>query len=173
MGSDFSITMEYRLDKDDLLTHSGPNQEVNPLSTSQDRSSCWVSLLHWVLCLGFAIFALYGWARMGYAILNWYWLTFSGIHPGPLYIAVTGGLWGLAGLIALAWILLRLPWHRLVGLSAALFFVLTYWIDRLFIAADPGSSSNTLFAALFTLILLVYAILVLRPLGEIYSLLHK
>jgi hypothetical protein len=103
------------------------------------------------------------------AITNWYWLDFAQIRPGPLYLAVTGGLWGLAGLVALVWIVLRRPGFPLVGCGAALLFALTYWVDRLFISTHPDGTGNTPFAILLTLILLAYVILVLRPLPDLRS----
>jgi hypothetical protein len=160
--------MENRLNKD-----LSPRQETNQAFVSPTRRSCWVSLPRWFLWFGFALFALFGWVRMLYAILDWYWLDFSGIRPGPLYLVITGGLWGLVALAALIWIVLRRPWYRLVGLGAALFLALTYWIDRLFISTSPGGSSNTLFAALLTLLLLAYVALVLRPFTELRFLLHR
>ena len=90
--------------------------------------------------------------------------------PGPLYLAITGGLWGIVALAALLWIVLRRPWYRLVGISAALFFAITYWIDRLFISTHPGGAGNTPFAILLTLILLAYVALVLRPLSDLRTL---
>jgi len=153
------------LDKDTQLR--------DPLPASQVRPSCWSSLLYWVLYFGYALLGLYGWVCMGYAITHWYWLNYSGIHPGPLYLAVTGGVWGLVCTFSLVWIALRRPWYRLVGLGAALFLALTYWIDRLFIITNPGGSSNTLFATLFTLLLLAYVTLVLRPFTEVRSLFYK
>jgi hypothetical protein len=159
--------MENRSDKDLSVP-----EEIIPVSNPKERTSCWAALLRWFLWLGFVFFALNGWVRMGYAILNWYWLSFSAIQPGPLYLAITGGLWGLVGLIALAWTVLRWPWYRLVGQCAALLLAITYWIDRLFIATSP-EGSNTLFAVLLTILLLAYAALVLRPMGELRSLLRK
>ncbi len=130
-------------------------------------------MLYWVLILGLVYLTIAGWVRMGYAIQSWYWLNFSGIHPGPLYLAISGGLWGLVGLIAVIWVILRRPGYRLLGMGAAVFFALTYWIDRLFIVTDPGGIRNNLFAALFTLLLLAFAILVLRPFAGLRSLLDK
>jgi len=160
------------LDKN-LSQQNALEQDTSVASSSQARSSCWTSLLNWVLYLGFAFFGLSGWVRMGYAIQNWYWLIFSGIQPGPLYMIVSGALWGLVGFAALAWMIFRRQWYRLVGLGAALFFAFTYWIDRLFIATGPGSSSNTPFAALMTILLLVYVALVLRPMSELRTLLYN
>lgn len=104
------------------------------------------------------------------SILDWYWLDQAGITPGPLYLTISGAVWGLAGLAALVWLLFRLPWYRLVALGVALFIALTYWIDRLFVAQNP---QNLVFAAGFTLFCLAFAILVLKPMPEVRAVLNK
>jgi hypothetical protein len=165
------MTMEKRLGKDGLtktVVEQGERVENNP----KTRSSCWVSLQIGVLWIGFALFALFGWARMIYTIQNWRWLVFSGVRPGPQYLVITGALWGLVGTAALVWMILHRPWHRLAGLAAALFFAATYWIDRLFIADNP-EGKGTFFASFFTFFLLAYVVLVLRPIPELRSLLDK
>jgi hypothetical protein len=166
--------MEIHLDKEhspQSAPQTALHQPTRAFAAPAARLSCWALLLRWVLWLGFAYFALSGWVRMGYAIQNWYWLNSSGIRPGPLYLIISGGIWGLVGLAALVWIVFHWPWYRLAGLGTALFFALTYWIDRLFIAT--GGGGNTLFAAILTLLLLAYTFLVLRPLDELRSVLYK
>jgi hypothetical protein len=124
-----------------------------------------VLVQRWLLGIGFALFTLSGWARMIYSITDWYWLNFAGVKPGPLYLAITGGVWGLAGLVALTWIVMRKAWFRLVGSAVALLFALTYWMDRLFVITAPDSGNNTAFAVLLTFFGLAYALLALQP-GE-------
>ncbi len=146
------------------------NLHLPPAEKSR-RPSCWSALPRWLLYLGFALFGLAGLARMVYSITNWYWLNFVGIRLGPLYTAITGGLWGIVGLGALMWIILSRPWYRLVGSAAALFFALSYWADRLFAMIPPPGGNNTIFAATLTLFGLAYVFLALRPLDELHSLL--
>lgn len=114
-----------------------------------------------VLILGFLVLSLYGWARLGYSLQSWYWLNFAGVHPGPAYLALTGGLWGLIGFVVSIWIYQGRAGYRLVGLAAALLMVLLYWADRIFFTRIVGAASNTLFAVLMTLFLLVYTALTL------------
>jgi hypothetical protein len=117
----------------------------------------------WTLLAGYAVLSAYGWIRLVASINDWYWLdTIAGIRPGPLYLVITGGLWGLIGLAALVWVFLALPRYREAGTAAALLFALTYWIDRLFIT-QYGKDSNLWFAVGFTVICLGYTALVLKP----------
>ncbi len=147
-----------------MHTPPSPQPEARQAAQPGRRSSCWLSLQRWVLWIGFAYLTITGWVRMVAAIVDWYWLNLTKMSPGPLYLAISGGLWGLVGLVALFWIVLRRPAYRLVGAAAALFFALTYWIDRLFISTSP--SGNTPFAILLTFFLLLYVFLVLRPLPD-------
>ncbi len=145
--------------------------QVEQEARKNKASSCLAALPRWFLWLGFAFISLAGWTRMIYAIINWYWLNFVGIRFGPLYQAISGGLWGLVGLAALAWVILRRPWYRLVGTGAALFFALTYWLDRLVVIISPNSGANAAFAVGLTLFALAFVLLVLRPFGELQALL--
>ncbi len=124
-------------------------------------------LMFWVVQLGLLFLTLAGWTRMISTIINWYWLSFAGVAPGPLYLAVTGGLWGLAGLAAVIWLLLRRPWSSLIGTGVGLFFALTYWIDRLLVRVARGNEDNAVFAISLTLLCLIYLLLVLRPWKEL------
>lgn len=121
------------------------------------------NLALWMVYVGFILLCLAGFLRLQNSILNWYWLNFAGVRPGPWYLAFSGGLWGLVGLAALIWLWFTLPWHRQVGAGAALFFGLSYWIDRLFIGNPQGSLPNFTFSAILTLLGLVFVFFVLRP----------
>lgn len=117
----------------------------------------------WIVILGFLALSVYGWARMIYSIQDWYWLNFAGVQPGPLYLAVSGAVWGLLGLIALIWIYPMRSGHRMIGTAAAMLMALTYWADRILYNRNGGIGPNALFAVLMTLFLLSYTVLALRP----------
>jgi len=110
--------------------------------------------------------SLSGWIRMLYSILSWYWLDYAGVEPGPLYLAVTGGLWGLMGLAALVWVWRRSPGYRLAGLAGALIYAAMYWIDRLLFAGSENVLHNTTFAAAATILGLGYVLAALEPWQE-------
>ena len=145
------------------------NLENNPTRGAPDAPSC----LFWLVWLAFALVTVSGWLRMIHAIRNWHWLTFAEIWPGPLYLAVTGGLWGMVGLVVVLFLFLRWPWSRLAAFGAALLFALTFWADRLLFSRAPGSQSNALFALLVTLLSMGAALLILRPWDELKILLAR
>ena len=128
------------------------------------------TLSFWLLWLAYLFVSVSGWMRLIASITDWYWLNQAGLTPGPLYLAVTGGMWGLAGLAAVLWIVFRRPWYRLMGLGVALFITLTFWIDQLIVARSP---LNLAFAAGFTLFCLAFVILVLKPLPEVRAVFKK
>jgi hypothetical protein len=123
-------------------------------------------LARWILYLGFAWLAFAGCVRLIESVDNWYWYTFTGIQPGPWYLAASGGLWGAAGLVALAWLIFDLPRRRQVALWAAFFFAISYWLDRLLVGRPSGDALNNAFPALVTILGLGFALLTLRPWDE-------
>lgn len=120
-------------------------------------------LAFWVLWLAYAGVTVASWERMVKAINDYYWLNLAGLFPGPVYIAITGGIWGMIGLAVVVWMASGRPGYRQAGFAAALFFAIFYWADRLLFSRSPGDSANIGFAILFTLFWLLYALLVLRP----------
>lgn len=147
--------------------------QINPLGDSlkssplehapaQRSRSFFVGLL----IVAYALFSLSGWVRLAESILDWHWLTFAGVWPGPLYLALTGGLWGLAGLLGAVWLWQRRSGWRWAGMGVALFLALTYWLDKLLVAHLDTYGGNTLFAGLYSLLGLAFAAAVLRPWEE-------
>jgi hypothetical protein len=78
--------------------------------------------------------------------------------PGPLYIGLTGALWGAVGaLLAWAtWSRQRWALQALLGASAA--YAAWAWADRLMVQAQIGA--NWPFAILMTVVVLGYVIAV-------------
>jgi hypothetical protein len=126
-----------------------------------------------ILLMGLALFSLNGWLRMAGSIAYWYWWSVANIQPGPLYLLISGMLWGAAGLAALVWIALRRPHYRLVGMAAALMYAVTYWADRLLIRNPETNLPNIIFAALFTLLALIFVWFVLHPLPELQAIIRQ
>jgi hypothetical protein len=44
--------------------------------------------------------SIYGWLRFQQSLSLWKILIQIGIWPGPLYLAISGAVWGMLGLIA-------------------------------------------------------------------------
>ena len=127
-----------------------------------------------LLALGVLILAGLNLNRFIEAIRLWGFL--SRLLPvSPLYLAVTGFVWAMAGiLIALG---LWRGWHwapRLTRL-AVLAYLLYYWLDRLLIENQVGRQSNLPFAAGATLavLVIVFWLLSLRKVKAFFGETHE
>lgn len=114
----------------------------------------------WVFLLGLTAA---GWARLWVSIQDWYWLDQAGVVPGPGYLAISGGVWGIMGVICIILIWQRRPGYPKLGYSIQLFFALTYWLDRLLLSRSEGAWFNWPFSAVVTILGLAYAFWVLQP----------
>lgn len=137
--------------------HQIPDSDSLPRTEQQDtkRPSLVTLLAVWVLILSCINFI-----RFTEAIRTW---DFLASLPGvsPLYIASTGIIWALLG-FPLTWILWR--GHAQAPKATrilTLVYAIYYWFDRLLIAQNVNATSNWLFAATTTvvMILLIFWIL--------------
>ena len=98
--------------------------------------------------------------------ISYYGFLSSRLAVSPIYLAMTGCVWGLAGL-ALVWGLWRgKSWSPRLTLAMALTYALYFWLDQLFLAEHPVSGaplalgvvlpSNWAFSAGATVITLGY-----------------
>jgi hypothetical protein len=94
--------------------------------------------------------------RLGSAIFYWKTLAEYGSHP--LYIAISGGVWFIAGLL-LAWGLWRgKAWAWIAATGSAAGYGCWYWLDRL-VLQKPHA--NWPFALIFTIVSLLFILLIL------------
>ncbi len=115
-----------------------------------------------LLAYGLLFFGVMGWLRVGQTIPLWAVLQALGVWPGPLYLAVSGALWGTFSTVAAVGLWLGLRWSRKFTIFTGLFIAVTYWIDRLFLARSSAARAPLPFALILTIVLLVYAFTVLR-----------
>jgi uncharacterized membrane protein HdeD (DUF308 family) len=97
--------------------------------------------------------------RLGAAISFWNTLRQYDTRPGPLYIAISGAVWCLAG-FPLFWGLWRgKAWARLTAILAAILYTSWYWFDRL--ALQPVPHANWPFALFVNILFLIFTLIVL------------
>jgi hypothetical protein len=113
------------------------------------------------------LFSLEAWLRLQQAIVNWTYLISLGAVVLPLYLAVSGAVWGIVSLAAAVGLWLYQRWAVMgTGIGSALFTV-WYWLDRLFLApAAGGSQANVWFAVVVNVVLLVVVYLNLAAVWE-------
>lgn len=102
-----------------------------------------------------------GWLRLEQSLARWGALSQAGLLPGPLYLAITGALAGLAGLVA--GIALWRRTHTAPGLTLVVWvgWIIWLWVDRLWIARSSAALNNWPFllgACAFILIGSIYAL---------------
>ena len=113
-----------------------------------------------ILALLVLIIAISNLIRFWSAIDYWEILTTLEIKPGPLYIALTGLFWALAG-CWLAWLLWK--GHRKSKLALIIFsilYLLYVWLDRLFFQSHLPQK-NTVFIVGLQILVVFYIILTL------------
>jgi hypothetical protein len=102
------------------------------------------------------LISLFGWLRLQQSISNWDLLQQLGIHPGPLYLALGGTLWGLLGLCAAVGLWYRFSWSVIFTEASALVFAASYWLNRLAFERSAVSQTNAYFAIGLTIAGLIY-----------------
>ena len=98
-----------------------------------------------------------GWSRLALALGSRSLLEQVGIAPGPAYLAVGGGVWGLLGLAGAGLLYMRRAAARWAVLVLALFLALTYWLDRIIFTRAAAAMANWPFALLATILLLLFS----------------
>jgi hypothetical protein len=109
-----------------------------------------------LLALAVSVFTSWNGLRLGSAIF--YWKTLEEYGSNPLYIAISGGVWFIAGLL-LAWGLWRgKAWAWLAAIGGATGYGCWVWFDRL-VLQKPHA--NWPFALIFTIVSLLFILLIL------------
>jgi len=85
--------------------------------------------------------------RFGSALAEWEVLASYTKSAGPVYIALSGLFWGLAGLPVYPGLVLGLPWARKTTGAAVGLYLLYYWVDRLLLSAAPRAGAPFALAA--------------------------
>ncbi len=113
-----------------------------------------------LLCGVVLIVAVMNLVRLAQSLASWKFLE-TLLPVSPAYLAVTGLVWGLLGLLA-AWRLWQgQAWARWFGLAFIISFSVYYWVDRLFLPGYPGRNSNWLFSAGMNLLLIAISVWIL------------
>jgi hypothetical protein len=115
----------------------------------------------WVLVLILLLGALEGFLRLQAAIYTWSVLVSFDIVPGPLYLAVSGAIWGLALLAAALGLFFRQLWAPGYTRVVVVVLALAYWADRLAFTRTADAQANWPFMAGVTALALAFVFSVL------------
>ena len=100
--------------------------------------------------------AIWNGLRLGETIFFWKTLEQYGAHP--LYIAISGTLWILIGLVVFMGVWLGKTWGWAAALGGTVGYITWYWFDRL-VLQKPHA--NWPFVLILTLVLLLIILMIL------------
>ncbi len=110
-----------------------------------------------VLIASLLIVSLASWLRLRLAVINWDLLPELGAAASPLYLALSSGIWGLASLAAALGLYFRQRWAPNLARLACSVIAVWYWLDRILLNQNPLGGQNWPFAAVFTVLALIFA----------------
>ena len=102
-----------------------------------------------------------GWLRMQQSLVYAGRLAQLEISVPPLYLAISGAVFGIAMLAAGVWLWFGLSGYRLVVGSVVGLFCVWFWIDRLLLTRNPAAHANNAFILAVTAFFLVFTVAVL------------
>jgi hypothetical protein len=110
--------------------------------------------------------AIWNGLRLVQAVVFWPILTEFHSSPGPLYLAVSGGFWLLAGFSIVVGLWKAKAWAWYLALGGVPSYTCWYWLDRAFLQ-EPHS--NWPFALVLTMIFIsLFGILFRRNVRRYY-----
>jgi len=101
--------------------------------------------------------------RLSQSLANWEFLSLL-LPFHPIYLAVTGLVWGALALL----VALRLWQGKAWARGFSLFFIILnsgyFWVERIFLPGYPGRNTNWPFSIGLNLILILFSVWILnRP----------
>jgi len=123
---------------------------MNQDSKRHNRRPAWLVLI----CIVLILISLWGWLRLEQAIYRWNALIEAGVFPGPFYLAISGGVIGIAALAAGWSVWRRLKFAPPLALSILAGWILWLWVDRIWVARSPTALDNAVFLAAVSIIIL-------------------
>jgi hypothetical protein len=124
--------------------------------TSQDHPHARRSAVLIILAGVTLAISLVGWLRLLVAIGGWNYLGEIAPAVLPVYLAISGMIWALIGMVSAVGIWFRKRWAVILLGCAVISFTVWYWLDRLVLSANPDSNANILFSLVFTAGILAY-----------------
>ena len=132
------------------------NKQASPTSNVIQHRPFLLSLISW----SFIFIILTAWLRFFGAIVNSSFITSLGMVPElPVYLMLSGFIWGIIGLPAVWGLWRRRPWTLKAIWAAAIVYALSYWLERIFLWED---TKNWLFMLVVTIVWLLIIIWALK-----------
>ena len=117
-----------------------------------------------ITALGMAvIYSLMGWLRLRETLRYWHYLRSLRLYPGPLYLAVSGGMVGLLFTVIFFLILFRSRISTVFTRITSFLFLLWWWADRIWLGTREAFVTHLSTSVLITVLSLLFAFLLVRP----------
>ena len=100
--------------------------------------------------------------RFGAALAQWSFLASLPLSVPPLYLATTGLVWGMVGLVLYPGLWLGKLWAKKAVFFAAPVYGLYYWLEQVFFMDSPLRNANWLFQIFLSIFLLALLVWVIR-----------
>ena len=97
---------------------------------SLSAKSKWI---RWITAGVLVVISMVGWMRFQQALRHWYYLIDLNLIPAPIYLAVSGGLIGIAFGVGLIFHLAGNPFTPVYLRLITATLVIWLWIDRIFV----------------------------------------
>ena len=109
-----------------------------------------------VLAIFVVLFSIWNGLRLGETIFFWQTLGTYGAHP--LYIAISGGVWMITGLLLVRGLWLGKAWGWAAALVGTVGYTTWYWFDRL-VLQKPHANWPFIMIIDFVFLLIIQLIL--------------
>jgi hypothetical protein len=109
-----------------------------------------------ILAILVLIFALLNMLRLGESI--YFWKTLLEYGTQPLYLALSGFIWAIVGLLLVWGVWMGGRWAWLSTVIGAVVYAAWYWLDRLFLQQPH---TNGIFSLISTVVMLLFVYLIL------------
>ena len=125
---------------------------MNPSSQIRPKRSAVLIILSVVTL----VVSLLGWLRLLVAVGGWDYLGEIAPAVLPVYLAISGMIWALIGMVSAVGIWFRKRWALILLACAVASFTIWYWMDKLLLSANPEANSNWGFSLVLTICILMY-----------------
>lgn len=114
---------------------------------TSEKSRLWRRVVSFFLlpCYG-----LVGWLRLAGSIQLWDYFVELNLWPRPLYIALSGGIIGMCFTLAWLFLLFRVRFGWIFNRIIGIFFLLWFWVDRIWLSTRAAFFNQLVIAFFIT-----------------------
>jgi hypothetical protein len=114
-----------------------------------------------ILIIIYLVVAYFGWLRFSHVLSGWKFYSQYALANLLPYLAVSGFAWGALNLASAVALWARWHWAPLLAGTTAVISVIWYWLDRLLLTVPADARANQVCAVILSLLLAVFAFVVL------------